>query len=72
MLGFALIRILNVVITWGFFFPYKRMEKLRVKVSTEVIGRDTIMNAASKGIGELTTVIEKIDKDFPKPIKRGC
>ena len=50
LLGFALITILVVVITWGFFFPMKRLNKLRIDKSVEVIGRDTLMNAESKGL----------------------
>ena len=50
LLGFALITILVVVVTWGFFFPMKRLNKLRIEKSVEVIGRDTLMNAESKGL----------------------
>ena len=50
LLGFALITILVVVITWGFYFPMKRLNKLRIDKSVEVIGRDTLMNAESKGL----------------------
>ena len=60
LLGFALITILVVVVTWGFFFPMKRLHKLRIDKSVEVIGRDTLMNAESKGL-DLTQVREKIN-----------
>jgi len=71
LLGLALITILVIVISWGFFFPMKRLDYLRVTKSTEVIGRDTIMNAESKGL-ELEAVIEKIESLYPEPKKRGC
>ena len=45
LLGIALITILTIVVTWIYFFPMKRMDKLRVKKGIEVIGRDTLMNA---------------------------
>jgi ammonia channel protein AmtB len=71
LLGLALISILVLVVSWGFFFPMKRLDHLRVSKSTEVIGRDTIMNAESKGL-DLDIVIDSIEKLYPAPKKRGC
>jgi len=71
LLGIALITILVIVITWIYFFPMKRMNRLRVNKGIEVIGRDTIMNAQSKGL-DLESVIDKIDSLYPQAKKRGC
>lgn len=60
LLGFALISILVIVISWIYFFPIKRLGRLRVKKGVEVIGRDTLMNAQSKGL-DLEGVVEKIE-----------
>ena len=60
LLGLALISILVLVFSWIFFFPMKRLNMLRVSKSTEVLGRDTIDNAISKGL-DLDQVVEKIN-----------
>ena len=70
-MGLALITILVLVVSWGFFFPMKRLDRLRVRKSIEVIGRDTIMNAESKGL-DLDIVIDSIEKLYPTPKKKGC
>jgi hypothetical protein len=49
----------------------KRLNQLRVEKSVEVLGRDTIMNAQSKGIN-LDQLTEKIENLYPQPKKRGC
>jgi len=59
LLGLALITILVLIVTWGYFFPMKRLNLLKVDKSTEVLGRDTIMNAVSKTI-ELDQVVDAI------------
>lgn len=50
LLGLSLVAIYSMVISWAYFFPLKRLKKLRISKSTEVIGHDTIMNARSKGL----------------------
>lgn len=71
LLGLAMITILVISISWMYFFPMKRLATLRVPISIEVIGRDTIMNAESKGL-DLTSVIEKIEDLYPEAKKKGC
>lgn len=71
LLGMTLISVLTLVVSWAYFFPMQRFKKLRVPKSTEVLGRDTVMNAISKGI-ELDEIIEKIESLYPEPKKRGC
>ena len=71
LLGLALITTLVLSVSWGYFFPMKRMNQLRVPKSTEVLGRDTIMNAVSKGL-DLDQLIDKIERLYPEPKKRGC
>lgn len=57
LLGLALVSVLVIVVSWIYFFPMKRLNILRVKKSIEVLGRDTVMNAESKGL-DLDQVIE--------------
>lgn len=71
LLGLALITIYVTFVSWCFFFPMKRLEQLKVKKSTEVLGRDTVNNARSKGL-DLELVIDKIENLYPEPKKRGC
>lgn len=71
LLGLALITILVIVVSWSYFFPMKRLNHLRVSKGIEVIGRDTVMNAESKGL-DLEPVIMKIASLYPEPKKRGC
>ena len=71
LLGLALIGILVIILSWIYFFPMKRLGRLRVSKAVEVMGRDTIMNAESKGL-DLEQVIEKIETLYPEPKKRGC
>lgn len=70
-LGFALITIYVIILSWIYFFVFKRLGYLRIELAYEVLGRDTVMNAESKGL-ELDLVIEKIHKLYPQPKKRGC
>lgn len=70
-MGLALITLLVLCLSWGYFFPMKRLLMLRVKKSTEVLGQDTIRNAVSRGL-ELEQIKEKIDVLYPDPKKRGC
>ena len=71
LLGLALITVLVIIVTWVFFFPLKSLGKLRVRKSVEVLGRDALMNAESKGL-ELELVMDEIEKRYPPPKKRGC
>jgi ammonia channel protein AmtB len=71
LLGLGLIAILVLAISLLYFFPMKRLGKLRVPKAIEVIGRDTVMNAQSKGL-DIELVIEKIENLYPEPKKRGC
>lgn len=50
LLGLALISVVVIIVSWIYFFPMKRLSKLRVKKAIEVLGRDTVMNAESKGL----------------------
>lgn len=50
LLGISLVAIYSMVLSWTYFFPLKRLKKLRISKSIEVIGHDTIMNARSKGL----------------------
>lgn len=70
-MALALIALLTIIISWAYFFPMKRLGKLRISKGIEVIGRDTLMNAESKGL-DLDAVIEKIGDLYPEPKKRGC
>jgi hypothetical protein len=63
--------VFNVILSWVYFFTLKRMKWLRVSKAVEVLGRDTIMNAESKGL-ELDLVVEKIEQLYPQPKKKGC
>ena len=60
-----------IILSWIYFFVFKRLGYLRIELAYEVLGRDTVMNAESKGL-ELDLVIEKIHKLYPQPKKRGC
>ena len=71
LLGTALITIYVSFCSWAYFFAMKRLHYLKVKKSTEVLGRDTVNNAVSKGL-DLSLVIEKIENLYPEPKKRGC
>ena len=71
LLGLALVSVVVIVVSWIYFFPMKRLNKLRVNKAVEVIGRDTLMNAESKGL-DLDQVVEKIEAMYPQPKKRGC
>jgi len=71
LLGLALITVLVLGVSWGYFLPMKRVNQLRVPKSTEVLGRDTIMNAVSKGL-DLDQLVDKIERLYPEPRKRGC
>ena len=55
LLALCLSMIISLVISWGYFFPMKRIKKLRIEKHVEVIGHDTIMNARSKGL-DLSTL----------------
>jgi len=59
LLGMCLVTIYSMVISWAYFFPLKRMNGMRISKAVEVIGRDTIMNARSKGL-DLDQLEEKI------------
>lgn len=59
LLGMCLVAIYSMVMSWGYFFPLKRMNGLRISKAIEVIGHDTIINAKSKGL-DLDQLIEKI------------
>jgi ammonia channel protein AmtB len=50
ILGFALVTVYVTVLSWVYFFPIKRLNYLRIPKSVEVLGRDAIMNANSKGL----------------------
>lgn len=71
LLGLALITIYVIFVSWLFFFPMKRLKYLKVDKSIEVLGRDTVNNAKSKGL-DLDLVIQKIETLYPEPKKRGC
>jgi len=71
LLALCLTLIISLVVSWGFFFPMKRLNKLRVEKSVEVIGHDTIMSAKSKGL-DLVTLRNKIETLYPEPKKKGC
>jgi ammonia channel protein AmtB len=50
MIGIGVIGGTVAAISWIYFFPVKRLGGLRVPKSIEVLGRDTIINANSKGL----------------------
>jgi len=50
MIGIGVIGGIVAVISWIYFFPVKRLGGLRVPKSIEILGRDTIINANSKGL----------------------
>jgi len=71
VLSLSIITALATVLSWIYFFPMKRLNSLKVPRSIEVLGRDAIMNANSKGL-DLKQLIEKIEAVYPEPKKRGC
>lgn len=71
VLTLTIITGLVAVLSWLYFFPIKRLGQLKIPRSIEVIGRDAIMNANSKGL-DLKQILDKIEAVYPEPKKRGC
>ena len=49
-LGWAAVSIWTLIITWIYFFSFKKCHALKLKRAEEVIGQDTLNMARSKGI----------------------
>lgn len=50
LLGWASISVWTLIVTWIYFFSFKRCRFLKLKRAEEIIGLDTLNQARSKGI----------------------
>jgi ammonia channel protein AmtB len=50
LLGWAAVSVWTLLISWIYFFSFKRCHALKLRKAEEVIGLDTINYAISKGI----------------------
>ena len=71
LLGWAAVSIWTTVITWIYLFSLKRCRLLKVKKAQEILGLDTINQAASKRI-DLKGLKKQISQMYPDHRKKGC
>ncbi|TNV84072.1 hypothetical protein FGO68_gene17622 [Halteria grandinella] len=71
LLGWASISVWTTVLTWIYFFSFKRCRLLKLKKEQEVIGLDTLIWAKSKNI-DLKGLKAKIREAYPDHRKKGC
>ena len=71
VLSFVVITGTMAFAAWVYFFPFQRLGNLKVPRRVEILGRDAIMNANSKGL-DLEQLLDKISTVYPEPKKKGC
>jgi ammonia channel protein AmtB len=71
LLGWASISVWVTVMTWLYFFSFKRCRLLKLKKEQEVIGLDALMQAKSKRI-DLKGLKGAIKEAYPDHRKKGC
>lgn len=71
LLGWAATSIWVLVISWIYFFSFKRCKALKLSKAEEVLGHDTIIRARNKGI-DLSKLCDAIKKKFPDTKRKGC
>jgi len=71
LLGWASVSVWTTVITWIYFFSFKRCRLLKLKKSQEIMGLDALEQAKSKNI-KLEELLAVMQKAYPDHGKRGC
>jgi ammonia channel protein AmtB len=71
ILGWAAVSVWTTVITWIYFFAFKRCRLLKVRKSQEILGLDAIMQAHSKRI-DIKSLKKVIAEAYPDHRKKGC
>ena len=71
ILGWAAVSVWTTVITWVYFFSFKRCRLLKLKKAQEILGLDAIMQAQSKRI-DIKTLKQTISAAYPEHRKKGC
>jgi ammonia channel protein AmtB len=71
LLGWASVSVWTTVLTWIYFFSFKRCRVLKLKKSQEIIGLDALFQAKGKRI-DLKGLKEAIHEQYPDHRKKGC
>ena len=50
LLGWAAVTVWTLLVSWIYFFSFKRCHALKLRKAEEVLGHDALNNARSKGI----------------------
>lgn len=70
-LSLVIISIWALIVSWVYFFILKRLKVLRLTLSEEVLGADTIAYAKNKGI-DIDDLREAIKSLYPENKNKGC
>ena len=60
-----------LVISWIYFFIFKRCHILRMRKAEEILGQDAVDAAKYKGL-DITLMLEQIGKQYPDSKRKGC
>ena len=71
LLGWTAVSIWTMIVSWIYFYVFKRCKLLKLKKAEEVVGIDTITEAREKGI-DITQLLDTINKMYPDSRKKGC
>ena len=71
LLGWAAVSVWTTIITWIYFFAFKRCKLLKLKKAEEVIGFDTLIMAKAKGI-DIEHLLNNVAHSYPDSKRKGC
>ena len=71
LLGWASVSVWTIIITWIYFFSFKRCKLLKLKKAEEVMGMDALNRAKSKGI-DISSLLSIIQTQYPDSKRKGC
>lgn len=71
LLGWVCTIVWVAIVSWIYFFAFKRCKLLRISKADEVLGQDVIDAAISKDLS-LVQLKEKITSLYPESKKKGC
>lgn len=71
LLGWAAVSVWSIIVSWIFFFSFKRCKLLRLRKAEEILGHDTLNRAMGKGI-DISNLIEVISSLYPESRRKGC
>jgi ammonia channel protein AmtB len=61
----------SFIISFIYFFALYRLDVLKLTVAEEVLGMDTVEHASQAGI-DIKPLMDKINNEYPKMVKKGC